>query len=116
MVKFNFLQVVLMLVAAVMFGSTAFAQCSVDPITGQMRCQPIKKVLSTTAAVAGKAVSAVGAAITPDSVPLPTQYGQTYATPVVSSSYSTISIGWSKSWHKVHGQPIRNAGRRLLGR
>jgi hypothetical protein len=120
MVNFKFLQLALM-VAAVLFGSTAFAQCLVDPITGQMKCHPIKKVLSTTAAVAGKTVSAVGAAITPDFVPLSVQYGQTYTTPVVSTGYSTsyssgYSTGWSKSWSKVHGQPLRNVGRRLFGR
>lgn len=128
---------------AMIFGSTANAQCIKDPLTGQMRCQPIKAAVSTTAAVVGKTVSAVGAAITPDYVPLPAQYGQTYSilelpvshspvvvqsTPVQSqvatsiqsspicSTQSSSYSGWSKSWHKVHGQPARNVGRRLLGK
>jgi hypothetical protein len=126
-----FMQTILFVLAVCILGSSANAQCAVDPITGQMRCQPIKKAV----AAVGKTVSAVGAAITPDSVPLPVQYGQTYtilefapSAPVesspVCSGYSTsgsfsttsYSAGWSKSWHKVLGQPLRNVGRRLLGR
>lgn len=129
-----FMQLVWVLLAFSIAGSSANAQCSVDPITGQMKCQPIKKVLSTTAAVAGKTVSAVGAAITtPDCIcgpncqcdvggtPCPCPRIAVVSTSVASSSYSPsyssiYSTGWSKSWHKVHGQPVRNAGRRLLGR
>lgn len=126
-----FMQTILFVLAVSILGSSANAQCAVDPITGQMRCKPIKKAV----AAVGKTVSAVGAVITPDSVPLPAQYGQTYtilefapSAPVesspVCSSYSTsgsfsttsYSAGWSKSWHKVHGQPARNLVRRIFGR
>lgn len=129
-----FMQTILFVLAMTIFSSGLNAQ-QCDPATGQ--CTPVKNLLSATAEVAGKTLSAVGAAITPNSVPLPTQYGQTYSIPAsqscncsqsttpvqsynwypVAASTPTTSVsGWSKSWHKVHGQPARNLGRRIFGR
>jgi len=114
---------ILMLVLSV--GSIASAQdCYTVPLTGRAVC-PLKKVASAV----GKTVNAVGAAITPNSVPLPVQYGQAYAAacncspepvsvpvPVVIHQSAAPTGGWSKSWHIVPRQPIRNFGRRVLGR
>ncbi len=85
--------------------------CYIDQVTGRQVC-PLKK----TAAAVGKTVVAVGNAITPNSVPAPMQASQVYAVPSYSYSAPVQSYGWSKSWHKVNGQPLRNLGRRLLGR
>lgn len=136
----------LLLVAFLLCPVFGQQQCTVDPITGQRTCQPIRKAISATTAVAGKTLSAVGNAITPDPSParqtftildLPivdsspvvsTTPVVSYSTPVVSysmanysppvavNSGSVVGSGWSKSWHKVHGQPVRNVGRRWFGR
>ena len=129
-----FMQTIMFFLAMTILSSGLNAQ-QCDPATGQ--CTPVKNLLSATAEVAGKTLNAVGAAITPNSVPLPTQYGQTYSIPAsqscncsqsttpvqsynwypVAASTPTTSVsGWSKSWHKVHGQPARNLGRRIFGR
>jgi len=117
-----FMQLVV-LVMVLSVGSIASAQdCYTDPLTGREVC-PLKKVASAV----GKTVNAVGAAITPNSVPLPVQYGQSYAAcncspepvsvPVPVVHQSAVSTGgWSKSWHIVPRQPVRNFGRRVLGR
>lgn len=113
---------ILMLVLSI--GSIASAQdCYTDPLTGREVC-PLKKV----AAAVGKTVNAFGAAITPNSVPLPVQYGQAYAAPVQCNCspepmpvqapavvQQATSTGWTKSWHIVPGQPVRNFGRKILG-
>lgn len=126
-----FMQTILFVLAFSLLGSAVNAQ-QCDAKTGQ--CTPLKNA----AEFVGKTFNAVGAVITPNSVPLPTQYGQTYSMPAsqqsscncrqapveqsynwypVAASTSTTSVnGWSKSWSKVHGQPVRNIGRRLLGK
>lgn len=86
-------------------------ECFVDPLTGRQVC-PLKK----TAAAVGKTVVAVGNAITPNSVPAPMQASQVYSMPVQTYSAPVQSYSWSKSWSKVHGQPVRNIGRRIFGR
>lgn len=106
-------------------------QCRIDPLTGQRTCTPVRSTVKAAAAVTGKAVSSVGAVITPNSVPLPMQTAQFYAEPAPIVSYPVqayvappvhsapvvqYSRGWSKSWSMVHGQPVRNFGRRILGR
>lgn len=114
-------------------------QCRIDPLTGQRICTPVRSTVKAAAVVTGKVVSSVGAVITPNSVPLPMQPAQFYAEPApvsypvvqsyvapavyspsvvtYSQVYSTqVSNGWSKSWSVVHGQPVRNVGRRILGR
>ena len=109
-----FMQLVV-LVMVLSVGLIASAQdCYTDPLTGREFC-PLKKVASAV----GKTVNAVGAAITPNSVPLPVQYGQSYAAcncspepvsvPVPVVHQSAVSTGgWSKSWHIVPRQPVRN--------
>lgn len=104
----------IVLVAAVLcvpcFGQeflSSDGDCYIDQATGRQVCQ-----LKKTAAAVGKTVVAVGNAITPNSVPAPMQASQVYAVP----SSAVQSYGWSKSWHKVHGQPVRNIGRRIFGR
>jgi hypothetical protein len=96
------------------FGQEFFAsedQCYIDPITKRQVC-PLKKA----AAVTGAVVSKVGAVITPNDLALPVQPAATFA-PVQTYQYqSAQSYGWSKSWHTVPKQPVRNLGRRLLGR
>lgn len=111
-------------------------QCRIDPLTGQRICSPVRSTIKAAAVVTGKAVSSVGAVITPNSVPLPMQPAQFYAEPAPVVSYpvvqtyvtppvvtynqtvysAPVSNGWSKSWSAVHGQPVRNVGRRLFGR
>lgn len=111
-------------------------QCRVDPLTGQKICTPVRRTVKAAAVVTGKAVSSVGAVITPNSVPLPMQPAQFYAEPAPVVSYpvvqsyvappvvsysqpvyaAPVSSGWSKSWSVVHGQPVRNVGRRILRR
>jgi hypothetical protein len=92
-------------------------QCYIDPITKRQVC-PLKKA----AAVTGAVVSKVGAVITPNDLALPVQPMQVYSAaatfaPVQTYQYqSAQSYGWSKSWHTVPKQPVRNLGRRLLGR
>ena len=90
--------------------------CYIDPITKRQVC-PLKK----TVAVAGIVASKVGAALTPDSVAIPIHPSQAYSMPATTYSYAPVQSyqhqsGWSKSWHSVSGQPIRNLGRRILGR
>lgn len=89
--------------------------CYIDPITKRQVC-PLKKA----AAVTGNVVSKVGAAITPNDVPLPVQPMQSYSLPVVPVQpyqyQSSQSYGWSKSWTVVPNQPVRNGLRRFLGR
>lgn len=80
--------------------------CYIDA-NGRQVC-PLKKAAAAT----GKVLNAAANIVAPNNVPLPMQTNQVYATPVATST----SYGWSKSWHKVHGQPLRNFGRRLLGR
>lgn len=136
-----FMQLAWFLLAFSLFGSSAIAQ-QCDAKTGQ--CKPLKNAVSNTAEFVGKTFSAVGAAITPNHVPLPTQYGQAYSipvseqvqqscncqpaqAPVPAQSYtycqpsavtttSVTSAEWSKSWHRVPFQPLRNTGRRWLGK
>jgi hypothetical protein len=144
-----FMQIVMLALAIVFAGSSANAQqCSIDPITGQRTCQPIKKVLVASASVVGNTLSSVGKAITPNPLatattdcicgpncqcdaggtpcqcPRPPVQSpvQSAAIIPVATFYSSPPVtfgspaGWSKSWHKVHGQPVRNVGRRLFGR
>lgn len=100
---------IIALLLCLLLGSVCSAQvCTVDPVTGQRTCRPIAKTIHAAAAVTGLAVHKVADAITPNDVALPMQASQPYSSPV--------SSGWSKSWHKVHGQPVRNGLRRLLGR
>lgn len=121
-----FAQMAWFLLAFSLLGSAANAQ-QCDPATGQ--CHPIAEFV-------GKTLSTVGAAITPNNVALPTQYGQTYSMPAsqqscncsqapveqsynwypVAASTPTTSVSWSKSWSKVPGQPARNFVRRLRGK
>ena len=118
-----FMQTIMFVLAMTILSSGLNAQ-QCDPATGQ--CTPVKNLLSATAEVAGKTLNAVGAAITPNSVPLPTQscncssqspVEQSYNWyPVAASTPTTSVSGWSKSWHKVHGQPARNLVRRIFGR
>lgn len=152
-----FMQTILFILAFSLLGSAVNAQ-QCDPKTGQ--CHPVKNALSATAEVAGKTLSAIGDAITPDcacgpncqcnaggtpcecarpateatttrvsyyesssssccqapSSPQPVSSSQTfYASPAYSTSTS-YSTSWSKSWHRVDRQPLRNFGRRILGR
>lgn len=83
--------------------------CYIDA-NGRQVC-PLKKAAAAT----GKVLNAAANIVTPNSVPLPMQPYQAYVEPQAVVQ-STQSYGWSKSWHKVHGQPVRNLGRRLLGK
>lgn len=40
----------------------------------------------------------------------------TYSAPVVTYSPPVSQVSWSKSWTKVHGQPVKNLARRVVGR
>ena len=97
-----------------LFASVANAQfvsvdeCYTDPVTGRQVC-PLKKAAAAT----GKVLQAAANVVTPNSVALPMQQYQHYSTPAPVQSQS---VGWSKSWHVVHGQPVRNGLRRFLGR
>ena len=117
------------LVAQEFYGEPQQQQCRIDPITGQKTCTPIRSTVKVAAAASGKVVTSIGAAITPNNVVLPIQPAQLYADvgyPIVHiptvASYSQpmysapVSNGWSKSWSVVHGQPVRNIARRILGR
>lgn len=81
--------------------------CYIDPISGRQVC-PLKKAAAAT----GKVLQAAANVVTPNNVALPMQSHQHYALP----SQQVASLGWSKSWHKVHGQPVRNIGRRIFGK
>lgn len=117
------------LLAQEFYGEPQQQQCRIDPLTGQRICTPVRSTVKAAAVVTGKAVSSVGAVITPNSFPLPMQAAQFYADPAAIVSYPVApaavtfsqpvyaaSSGWSKSWSVVHGQPVRNVGRRILGR
>lgn len=85
--------------------------CYIDA-NGRQIC-PLKKAAAAT----GKVLQVAANVVTPNNVALPMQASQQYSSPAaVHYSSAAVSTGWSKSWHKVHGQPIRNIGRRLLGR
>lgn len=118
-----FTQMAWFLLAFSLLGSAASAQ-QCDPATGQ--CHPIAEFV-------GKTLSTVGAVITPNHVPLPTQHGQMYSASQscncnqapseqsynwypVAASTTTTSVIWSKSWTKVPNQPARNLIRRLRGK
>lgn len=60
-----FMQTILLLLAFSLLGTAANAQ-QCDPATSQ--CHPVKNALAATAEVAGKTLSAIGDAITPDCI------------------------------------------------
>jgi len=101
--------------------------CTIDPLTGKKTCTPVRSTVKAAATVVGATVSKVGDIITPNH---PVSYGSSGTSyqvyyPVTSyesvsygctgTSYATSS-GYVKTWSRVPCQPLRNLGRRLLGR
>ena len=96
--------------------------CYIDPVSGRQVC-PLKKAAAAT----GKVLQAAANVVTPDCICGPNcqcnaggtpcecpRVGHAASQSMVVESHSVS--GWSKSWHKVQGQPIRNIGRRIFGK
>lgn len=142
MVRFACL-IVALLLCAPLFGQDILVEgsCYTDPVTGRQFC-PIQKTVKAAASAVGKTAQAVANAVTPNNVALPMQHRQAYsvlpaagncacgpscncAQQATVQTFETVQVvqtstvqagGWSKSWTIHHGQPLRNLGRRVLGR
>lgn len=103
--------------------------CTIDPLTGKKTCTPVRSTVKAAATVVGSTVSKVGDIITPNQSvnygSSGTSYQVYYSQPVTTyetvsygctgTSYAT-SNGYTKTWSRVPGQPVRNIGRRIFGR